>query len=137
MELLLGEGNARWERCEMPVNVRDAVVRPEAEDVEPFRREGDRDRTTEPIDPALKGQVLVFGEVTDDLSPMRDRGEQGPAAQGRVLRRNAMQSSSLKMTCSPEASRMRSQMKHRPRRLSSRSCWAYETASIDRFTARP
>ena len=86
MELLLDERNARREWSEMPVDMSHAVIRSEAENVEPVGQEGSRDRAAKSIHAALKGQVFGLREVTDDVSAMFDRSDERSAAHCRVLR---------------------------------------------------
>jgi hypothetical protein len=86
MELLLEIGDAGWQRGDVPVDVRDGVIRSQALDVEPFSWKRRGDRATQSIHVTLDGQIGALGELANDLGAMFDRREQRSSAQSRVLR---------------------------------------------------
>ena len=84
--LLFAIRNAGWERRDVPVHVRVALVAAEAQEVEALGRHRLRDGASDSVHAALQIGVLVFGEVVDDVGAVLERRDERVADQRRVLR---------------------------------------------------
>src|SRR4029453_9485406 len=78
----------------MPVDVGVALVPPEAEHVEPFARNGLRDRAADSVNHRLQPQVLVDPEVGNDPDSVLDGANEhippgAPFFSGRRTRRSS------------------------------------------------
>ena len=94
-QLLVLVRHAWWEWGHVPVYVAIALLAAEAEQVQPLGRDHLLDRLAHPIHPALKLQVLLFGEATDDAFDVATWTDQRvPAQVGWRLRKTGTSVSS-------------------------------------------
>jgi hypothetical protein len=68
----------------MPVHVSVPLLAPEAQHIDPLRRDGLRQRRADKVHDTLNPQVLLRREVADHVLPMLDRGNQQVAADNRI-----------------------------------------------------
>jgi hypothetical protein len=79
--LLLLVGNAWWERSDVPMDVRTALVAPERQHVETLGGYCSRYGASEFVHSALELDVLVLSEVPDNVGAMVEGGEDRVAEQ--------------------------------------------------------